>query len=203
MRSPDDATVLLSRAQGGDADARDRFVGLLYGELRRVAQGHRRRLGAGDTVNTTALVHEAFEKLAGQSVVWADRRHYLGFAGRAMRDVLVDYARAQGAAKRGGPGSPLSLAGFEDAVPAEEPTVRVDEVLALDGALDRLAVVHPDAARVVELRYFAGLSLDETAEVLGVSEKTVRRRWIVARAWLHAALSETDSPGGDGEITAA
>ena len=189
-----DATALLTRARAGDTAARDRFVGLFYSELRRVARNQRQRLGAGDTVNTTALVHEAFVKLAGQDVAWADRGQTIGFAARAMRDVLVDYARAQAAAKRGGPGRPLSLAGFEDAVPAEEPAVRVDEILALDGALDRLAALHPDAARVVELRYFAGLSLDETADALGVSEKTVRRRWIVARAWLHGALAEPEGP---------
>jgi len=145
-------------------------------------------------VNTTALVHEAFEKLVGHAGEWVDRRHYLGFAARAMRDVIVDYARAQAAAKRGGPGRPLSLDGLADVVGAE-PAIRIEEVLALDGALDRLAAVHPDAARVVELRYFAGLTLAETAEVLGLSEKTVQRRWIVARAWLHGALAEADDAG--------
>lgn len=192
--APEDTGALLDRARAGDADARDRFVGLLYGELRRLAHGQRRRAGAGETVNTTALMHEAFEKLAGQSVVWADRSQTLRFAARAMRDVLVDYARAQSAAKRGGPGRPLSLDGFEEAVGA--PAVRIDEVLTLDHALDRLAALHPEAARVVELRYFAGLTAGEAADVLGVSEKTIQRRWIVARAWLHGALAEPDAPSG-------
>ena len=188
--SSDASPTLLDRARAGDAAARDAFVARLYGELRRMAHGQRRRVGAGDTVNTTALVHEAFEKLAGQAVVWDDRGETLRFVARAMRDVLVDYARAQSAAKRGGPGRALSLSDLEEVVGAPEPAVRIDEVLALDAALDRLAAHHPDAARVVELRYFAGLTLDEAAEALDVSEKTVRRRWIVARAWLQAALAE-------------
>ncbi len=192
IRPDEDTGTLLDRARAGDAEARDRFVGLLYAELRRLAHGQRRRVGAGDTVNTTALVHEAFDKLAGQSVVWADRSQTLRFAARAMRDVLVDYARAQSAAKRGGPGRALSLDGMDDAVGA--PAVRIDEILTLNDALGRLEAVQPDAARVVELRYFAGLTAEETADVLGVSEKTVQRRWIVARAWLHSALAEPSAP---------
>ena len=187
---PPSPPTLLDRARAGDAAARDAFVRALYDELRRLAHGQRRRVGAGDTVNTTALVHEAFEKLAGQRVGWTDRGETLRFAARAMRDVLVDYARAQSTAKRGGPGRAQSLSGLEEIVGAPEPAVRRDEVLALDAALDRLAVLHPDAARVVELRYFAGLTAEEAAEALGVSEKTVRRRWIVARAWLQSTLAE-------------
>lgn len=190
----EDTATLLQRARTGDGAARDRFVERLYAELRRLAHGQRRRAGAGETVNTTALVHEAFEKLAGQSVAWADRSQTLRFAARAMRDVLVDYARAQSAAKRGGPHRALSLSGLDDVVGA--PAVRIDEILTLDGALDRLAALHPDAARVVELRYFAGLTAQEAADVLGISEKSVQRRWVVARAWLHAALDEPAAPTG-------
>lgn len=195
----DPPPTLLDRARSGDAAARDAFVARLYDELRRLAHGQRRRVGAGDTVNTTALVHEAFEKLAGQSVVWDDRGETLRFAARAMRDVLVDYARAQSAAKRGGPGRALSLSDLEEVVGAPEPAVRIEEVLALDTALDQLAERHPDAARVVELRYFAGLTLDEAALALDVSEKTVRRRWIVARAWLQATLTEPPGARPDAE----
>lgn len=191
MAETDLPETLLDRARSGDTAARDQVVGLLYKELRRLAHGQRYRAGAGETVNTTALVHEAFEKLAGQTLAWTDRAQTLRYAARAMRDVLVDYARAQSAAKRGGPGRPLSLSGFEEV--AGGPAVRIEEVLTLDGALDCLAALNPDAAEVVEMRYFAGLTVEEAAEALGVSEKTVRRRWIVARAWLHGALAEADA----------
>ncbi len=188
-------TTLLDRSRDGDADAFDRLVGQLYGELRSVARGQRRRLGAPETVNTTAVVHEAYAKLGRRDAApaFADRAHFFRVAAQAMRDVIVDYARAQGRDKRGGPARPASLA---DVGPVEGPRAALDphEVLALDGALARLAQLDPEAARVVELRYFAGLTLEETAEALALSTATVTRRWALARAWLHRDLAEPDAP---------
>jgi RNA polymerase sigma factor (TIGR02999 family) len=183
-----DATALLGLARNGDHEARSQFVSLVYEELRRLAHSQRQRVGGSDTVNTTALVHEAYEKLMGRDVGFNDRRHFFGFASRAMRDVLVDHARAQAALKRGGPGRPLSL--VDDMVEQAGPALRVDEVIGLDAVLERLASFDPDGARVVELRYFAGLTLDEVAELTEVSVRTVKRRWTAARAWLHRELSD-------------
>ncbi len=190
-----DVTVLLDRARTGDAAAFDRLVGQLYSELRAVAHAQRRRLGAADTVNTTAVVHEAYAKLGGREggVDYADRQHFFRVAARAMRDVIVDYARAQQAAKRGGPGYDVRL----DDAPTLASPARFDlhEALTVDAALDGLASVDADAARIVELRYFGGLSVEETAEALGISEATVKRRWTVARAWLYRRLAE-EAPNG-------
>lgn len=185
-------TVLLDRARAGDADAFDRLVGQLYGELRAMARAQRRRLGAADTVNTTAVVHEAYAKLGGRGdggPAYADRAHFFRVAARAMRDVIVDYARAQRTDKRGGPGRDLTL---DAAGPLAGPGV-VDpaEVLSLDAALADLERLDPEAARIAELRYFAGLTVEETAEALDLSPATVKRRWAVARAWLYRRLSDS------------
>ncbi len=192
---PPDVTVLLARARTGDAAAFDRLVGQLYGELRSMAHAQRRRLGAAETVNTTAVVHEAYAKLGGRDggADYADRQHFFRVAARAMRDVIVDYARAQQADKRGGPGRDIRL---EDAPTLAAPG-RFDpaEALSVDAALDGLARADADAARIVELRYFGGLSIEETAEALGISEATVKRRWTVARAWLYRRLAEPDGCG--------
>ena len=183
-------TVLLDRARSGDAEAFDRLVGQLYGELHRIARAQRRRLGASDTINTTAVVHEAYAKLGGRggAADYADRAHFLRVAARAMRDVIVDYARAQRAEKRGGAGRPLPL---DDAGPvAAAAGLDPVEVLAVDRALTDLDRFDPEAARIAELRYFAGLTIGETADALGVSPMTVKRRWTVARAWLYDRLSD-------------
>ncbi|HEX9952949.1 MAG TPA: ECF-type sigma factor [Rubricoccaceae bacterium] len=185
-----DVTVLLDRARTGDGAAFDRLVGQLYGELRGIARAQRRRLGAADTVNTTAVVHEAYAKLGGRDggADYADRTHFFRVAARAMRDVIVDYARAQQAGKRGGAGRNLHL----DDVPTLMHPARFDpaEALSVDAALGDLARLDADAARVVELRYFGGLSVEETAEALGISEATVKRRWTLARAWLYRRLAD-------------
>ncbi|HLA62876.1 MAG TPA: ECF-type sigma factor [Rhodothermales bacterium] len=192
-------TVLLDRARTGDAEALGRLVGQLYGELRAIAHAQRRRLGAADTVNTTAVVHEAYAKLdghaGGDGQAFADRTHFFRVAARAMRDVIVDYARAQRTAKRGGDGRPVSL----DAVgPVAEPaTLDPTEVLSLDAALRDLERFDPEGARVAELRYFGGLSVEETAEALDLSPATVKRRWAMARAWLYRRLH--DDPDGENE----
>jgi len=192
-------TVLLDRARAGDADAFDRLVGQLYGELRQMARAQRRRLGAADTVNTTAVVHEAYAKLGGRGdggpdgggPAYADRAHFLRVAARAMRDVIVDYARAQRADKRGGPGRDVRL----DDAPTVAAAGRFDpaEALSVDDALAELERLDPDAARIAEMRYFAGLSVEETADALGLSPATVKRRWAVARAWLYRRLAD-DGP---------
>lgn len=195
---PDPAvTALLDRARTGDADALGRLVGQLYGELRAIAHAQRRRLGAADTVNTTAVVHEAYAKLdghaGGDGQAFADRTHFFRVAARAMRDVIVDYARAQRSAKRGGGGRALSLevVGPVAAPAALDPA----EVLSLDAALHDLERLDGEAARIAELRYFGGLSVEETAEALGLSAATVKRRWAVARAWLYRRLAD-DAAGG-------
>jgi RNA polymerase sigma factor (TIGR02999 family) len=181
-------TVLLDRAREGDAHAFADLMRQLYGELRSVARSQRRRLGALDTVNTTAVVHEAYAKLSDREAPLAvtDRAHFFRIVARAMRDVIVDYARAQHREKRGGADRPATL-DESRALPAAE-DLDAAEVLALDDALTRLAVLDAEVARVVELRYFAGLTIDETAEALDLSPATVKRRWGVARAWLYGEL---------------
>ena len=185
-------TVLLDRARAGDDDAFARVVGQLYDELRAVARGQRRRLGASDTVNTTAVVHEAYAKLAGREAPpeYADRAHFFRVAARAMRDVIVDHARAQSAAKRGGRARPLSLDATAVRATGRAPTVDLDVVLSVHDAMERLAALDAEAARVAELRYFAGLTNEQAAEALALSVATVKRRWTMARAWLHRELSE-------------
>ena len=186
------AASLLDRTRLGDADAFDQLVGQLYGELRHIAQAQRRRLGASDTINTTAVVHEAYAKLGGRGdgASYADRDHFLRVAARAMRDVIVDYARSQHRAKRGGPERPVSL----DALgPVAGPaSLDPDEVLSVDRALETLEGIDAEAARIVELRYFAGLTIEETAQALDLSPMTVKRRWALARAWLYDRLSDDE-----------
>lgn len=170
----------------GDGAALERLVPRTYGELRRIAHRHMRRERAGHTLNTTALVHEAWVEMAGRAgLAPADRLHFLALASRVMRSVLVDHARQRGAVKRGGGLVRTSLDEGEIAV-----RERVEEVLALDEALHRLAGHDERLARVVEYRFFGGMTLDETAELLGVSPMTVSRDWAKARAWLHRFLSE-------------
>ncbi len=188
-----DVTTLLHRARDGDADALERLVPLVYDQLRALARGQRHRIGAAETVNTTAVVHEAYEKLAGRDGSYADRQHFLRVAARAMRDVLVDYARAQSAQKRGGPLPARSLADLHDGDLADAlgalPPLNVAETLDLDAALTRLEALDEESARLVELRYFAGLPIPEAAEALGLSPATAKRRWAVARAWLYRELT--------------
>lgn len=179
----DDVTLWLDRVRTGDPDALLALVPLLYGELRTLAHAQRLRHGAAETLNTTALLHEAYLKLSATDAAWASRQHFFRVAARVMRQVMVDYARRQKAGKRGGPQSDLLL---------DEAWMRpVPDGLdldALDEALTRLAALDARQAEVVELRYFVGLTIEEAAEVLGVAPATVKRDWTVARAWLHDAL---------------
>jgi RNA polymerase sigma factor (TIGR02999 family) len=189
-----DVTRLLRLAQAGDAGAFETAFARVYDELRRLAERVRRGQPS-DTLNATALVHEAWLKLAPASASdWAGRRHFLNVAARAMRQVLVDAARERLAAKRGGGVVAVTLDGAAgEAVAA---AVRDEEVLALDEALARLAQLDERQARVVELRWFAGFTAEETAEALGISTPTVQRDWRAARAWLTLQLREAgpDAP---------
>jgi RNA polymerase sigma factor (TIGR02999 family) len=171
----------------GDEEALPRLFSRVYDELRGLAHRHRRRSDGYETLDTTALVHEAFLKLTGlENPTWADRAHFFRVASRAMRSVLVDYARRKQAAKRAGDRAPVAIEEVE-----EIPLVRNREVLGVHEALERLAAIDPRQAEVVELRYFVGLNVPETAEVLGLSPATVKRDWVSARAWLLRELADS------------
>jgi RNA polymerase sigma-70 factor, ECF subfamily len=178
-------TMLLERARLGDREALATLLPLVYDELRRIARQQMRRERPGQTLNSTGLVHEAWLRLSASShLAPHNRSHFLGIAANAMRQILVERARARHAAKRGGHREKVTL--DEAILPGPEPDL---DVLAVDAALDKLAALDPDQARLVELRYFGGLSVEETAEALGISPATVKRRWASARAFLAAELS--------------
>jgi RNA polymerase sigma factor (TIGR02999 family) len=186
-----DVTGLLIAWSEGDRAALDALLPVVYAELRRQARRALRREAAGHTLQPTALVHEAYLRLVDQRPTrWQSRAQFFGVAARCMRQVLVDAARTRRAAKRGGGARPVTLGDAEGvaAAPAAGVEAGVD-VLALDAALARLAALDPDQARLVELRYFAGLTLDDTAATLGVSPATVSREWTVARRWLRRELA--------------
>lgn len=183
--SPPDVTALLLSWSSGERSAADRLIPAVYEELHRQAARALRREGEGHSLQVTALVHEAYMKLVDQRrVQWRNRSQFFGIAAEVMRRVLVDHARAKQAAKRGGGMQRLSL---DDAANVSSGGGDAD-VLALHDALDRLALLDPNQARLVELRYFGGLTIDETAEALGVSAATVKREWVLARAWLRREL---------------
>lgn len=183
-----DVTTLLERWNRGDQSAYEDLLALLYDELRQLAEGLLRRERDGHTLQATALVHEAYMRLIGLNHVSLEgRRHFFGAAAGTMRRILVDHARQRQAHKRGGPEARrVDLESLDD-LPAADGL----DVAALDEALTALAAVAPRQAEVVDLRYFAGLSIDETAEVMGISAATVKRHWAFARAWLYRALAAT------------
>jgi RNA polymerase sigma factor (TIGR02999 family) len=181
-----DVTRLLVAWRGGDADALQRLIPLIYGELHRLAEIHLRRERAGHTLQPTAVIHEAYLRLVDGNVAWQDRTHFFSVAARTMRRILVDHARGREARKRGG-GNQRALL-----VTAAVTEPRGVDLLDLDEALTKLAGVDPDRARVVELRYFGGLTIAETAEALGQSAATVKRDWNFARAFLHRELLASD-----------
>jgi RNA polymerase sigma factor (TIGR02999 family) len=184
--STQSVTDLLQAWASGDQAALDELLPLVYDDLRRQARRYMRAQPAGHTLQTTALVHEAYLRLVGQSSVeWKGRAHFFGVASKAMRSILVDHARARNAAKRGGSARAITL---DDAGGIAGPQASVD-VLALDEALGRLAELDARKSRLVELRYFGELGVDEAAAVLGVSPATVKREWTTARAWLRRELS--------------
>jgi RNA polymerase sigma factor (TIGR02999 family) len=182
--SPHEITDLLVAWGEGDRAALERLVPLVHAELRRLARGYMRGERAGHTLQTTALVNEAYLKLVEQGRVrWQNRAHFLAIAARQMRHVLVDYARRRKYQKRGGGALQVTLGEAEGMAEARSP-----DLVALDEALAALAEVDPRRARVVELKFFGGLTTEEAAEALGVSDTTVERDWTVARAWLHKTL---------------
>jgi RNA polymerase sigma factor (TIGR02999 family) len=181
-----DITRLLNRWRAGSEDAGDQLMTRVQQELRRLAAGYLRRERAGHTLQPTAIVNEAYLRLLPQrQVTWENRAHFFGIAARMMRRVLVDHARRRHAAKRDAPdGEPVSI----DAVPAPAPGVDVVDVLALHAALTELAAFDPRQAEIVELRYFAGLTVEEIAEVLNTSVSTVKRDWTTAKLWLRRQM---------------
>ena len=179
-------TGLLQAWGAGDPSALDRLVPVVYDELHRQAQRYLRRENPGHTLQTTALVHEAYLRLVDQrDARWQNRAQFFGVAAQVMRRILVDHARRHRAAKRGGAVRPVPLEEGEVAAVGSD----VD-LVALDDALTRLADLDPQQARVVELRYFTGLGIEDTAEALGISPATVKRDWAMARAWLKRDLGE-------------
>lgn len=187
---PDGVTRLLGAWRAGDDHALDEVMSLVYGELRRLANRYLRRERAGHTFEAHDLIHEAFLRLVGQRQVdWRNRAHFFGIAAQSMRRVLVDHARRRNSGRHGGEVRHL--------VPADdaELAVKTDaDLLSLDEALTELAAADEALARVVELRYFGGFDHDEIAELLGVSNPTVRRRWRLAKAWLFRRLSAGEAP---------
>lgn len=179
-------TQLLREWNSGSNEALDQLLPIIYEELRVRAARNLRRERPGHTLQTTALVHEAYLRLAGaQDLPWQNRTHFFAIAATLMRRILVEHARKKSASKRGGSGIRLTL---DEGLAVSERTDGID-VIAVDEALDRLAAVDAQQARIVELRFFSGLSVEETAEALGVSPRTVKRDWAVAKAWLHRHLS--------------
>jgi RNA polymerase sigma factor (TIGR02999 family) len=178
-------TELLVRWRGGDREALEELMPLVYEELRRLAHHYLRQERDDHTLQSTALVHEAYLRLAGQNPPqWQNRAHFFGIAAHIMRQILVEYARGRSAAKRGGNALTLTL----DEAVALPQQMDVD-VVALDQALNELSDLDAQQSRIVELRFFAGLTIEDTSEVLGISPATVKRDWVTARAWLFRAMS--------------
>ncbi len=185
--SADNITKLLQDWSGGkDKEASDALLNLVYDELRRQARRYLSRERAGHTLQTTALVHEVYLKLVRQeNIAWESRAHFFGIAARLMRQILIDYARTKHRVKRGGSKDKVSL--------ENDLTVGIGhtnfDLLALDEALTRLEAKEEHLAKIVELRFFSGLSVEDTAEVLGISDSTVKRDWQMAKTWLHRELT--------------
>jgi RNA polymerase sigma factor (TIGR02999 family) len=182
--APNNVTQLLAEWGQGNRAALEALMPLVYGELRRVAGSYLKQEKPGHTLSATALVHEAFLRLVKQRVSWQSRAHFFGVAAQMMRRILVDHARSHRYAKRGGGAITLSL---DKAVGTSQH--REVDLLALDDALVSLAKLDERQSRMVELRFFAGLSIEETSEVMGVSTPTVKREWASARAWLYREIS--------------
>jgi RNA polymerase sigma-70 factor, ECF subfamily len=185
MEPGGDLTELLARWSDGDPDALERLIPVVYGECRRIASLQLRAEREEHTLNPTALVHELYLRLVDQRrATWQNRAHFFGVAAQLMRRILVDHARSRHAQKRGG--SPVMVTLQDGMAQSAQPAAA--DILAVDEALERLGDLDPDQRRVVELRFFAGLTIEETAIVLGRSPRTIKREWQLARAWLFREL---------------
>jgi RNA polymerase sigma factor (TIGR02999 family) len=185
---PSQVTKLLQGWRGGDPKDLEALLPLVYDELRRLAHHHLKNERPGHTLQSTALVHEAYFRLVGQDLPqWESRAHFFAIAAQLMRQILVDYARRRRASKRG---SGVCMLTLDDALAL--PQRKDVDVVALEDALNTLAEIDLRQSRVVELRFFAGLSLEETSEVMGIATATVQRDWTAARAWLHREISRTE-----------
>lgn len=180
-----EVTLLLARLKSGDQEALSRLIPLIYRELHRLAGNYLRAERIGHTLQPTALVHEVYLRMVGQiRTDWQSRAHFIAVAAQTMRRILVNYALYRKAGKRTAP-SPGNLTHLDQCGPALD----FEEILAIDDALRRLNEYDPQQSRVVEMRYFGGLTVEETAEALGISSRTVRREWATARLWLRAELA--------------
>lgn len=184
-----DVTQLLAKWSGGDQAALDELLPLVYGELRRLASAYLRRERSNHTLQSTALVHEAFMRLVNQQdVQWRNRAHFFAIAAQMIRRILVDYARSQHAEKRGSGAVKLAL---DEAMAVPQASGTDVDLLGLNDALNRLAELDERQGRIVELRFFAGLSIEETAEVMNLSPASIKREWQTARAWLFREMTRT------------
>ena len=186
MSAPDgQVTLLLTELREGNQEAANRLMPLIYSELRRMAGSFMQRERPGHTLQATALVNEVYMRLAGGATVpWQNRAHFFGIAAHAMREVLLDYARRHIAGKRGGKDAQK----VDIDVELRGVSPKIENVIVIDEALQRLERIDPRQSRLIELRFFAGLSVEETAEVMGVSPVTIKREWRSAKAWLHREL---------------
>jgi RNA polymerase sigma factor (TIGR02999 family) len=190
----DTVSQLLLHLRAGDSDAFNQLLPLVYHQLHELARQQRRRWSGDETLNTTALVHEAYLRLAGDSApAWENRAHFLAVASRAMRHILIDYAKGQHRAKRRGDQRPVALHEIEAALEARTGPgdAGAEALIALDEALCRLEQCDPRQSRIVECRFFGGMTIHETANALDVSPATVKRGWTMAQAWLHRELERT------------
>lgn len=188
---PETVQALLTRVREGDDKALDQLIPLVYDELQGLARGQRRRWMGSVSVETMSLLHRAYIRLAGgDTPQWGDRAHFMAAAATAMRRILIDHARRRGAKKRGGGLTRIDFDELENLIVSETPDLdaRDEMLILLDACLTRLAESDPRQAQIVECRFFAGMTVPETAEALGVSPATVKRDWTLARAWLYAEM---------------
>lgn len=185
LSQSENITQLLVASSRGDSDALNQLLPVVYNELRRLAERYLRQERSDHTLQATALVHEAYIRLVDQNVPWQNRAHFFGVAAEMMRRILIDHARGHMAAKRGSGGIKLSL---DDVINLSDE--RAADLVALDDALKALAEFDPQKSRIVELRYFGGLSIEETAKVLDIGTATVTRQWNLAKAWLYHEITK-------------
>jgi RNA polymerase sigma factor (TIGR02999 family) len=183
-----DVTALLAASRQGDEEALNRLLPLVYDELRRLASRYLRRERPDHTLQATALVHEAYLRLFDQDVSWENRAHFFGVAAEMMRRILIDHARSHQAVKRGSGGAKLSL---DDVLDLSDE--KAADLIALDDALKALAEFDAQKSRIVELRFFGGLSIEDTAKILDIGTATVTRQWRLAKAWLYHEMSDTET----------